>query len=145
MSDNIMPHSYFRTVLPQLALIQPKAEIFYEQKANLTLQKVRALARAGITRIQPGIEALSTALLRRMDKGITARQNVALLRYCRSLGVTCHWQLLYDLPGDSIGEYEETFDLIQLVTHLPPPGGMSRLAIDRFSPYFADPSRFDIS
>src|SRR5207237_3798341 len=54
MSDNIMPHSYFRTVLPQLALIRPKAEIFYEQKANLTLQKVRALARAGITRIQPG-------------------------------------------------------------------------------------------
>jgi ribosomal peptide maturation radical SAM protein 1 len=145
MSDNIMPHSYFRTVIPRIASARMDVEFFYEQKANLSLAKVRALASAGVTRIQPGIEALSTPLLRRMKKGVSARQNIALLRYCRSLDIQPFWQLLYDLPGDTVGDYGDILDLMPLLHHLNPPGGMSRLVIDRFSPYFGDSDASGIS
>ena len=80
MVDNIMPHSYFSSVLPRVAAEVPGLHIFYEQKANLTLSKIELLKQAGVAVIQPGIEALSTPLLKLMKKGVRASQNLALLR-----------------------------------------------------------------
>ncbi|HEX6372883.1 MAG TPA: RiPP maturation radical SAM C-methyltransferase [Longimicrobium sp.] len=136
MVDNIMPHGYFGTLLPRLARELPGLHVFYEQKANLTLEKVRLLHRAGVHDIQPGIEALSTPILRRMDKGVHAWQNVALLRYARATGMTLHWNLLWGFPGEELREFEETAALLPLLRHLQPPSGLSHLSIDRFSPYF---------
>ena len=48
--------------------------VFYETKANLTKDQLRALREAGIGTIQPGIESLSTDVLRTMRKGTTAVQ-----------------------------------------------------------------------
>jgi ribosomal peptide maturation radical SAM protein 1 len=143
--DNIMPSQYFRTLLPALATESPSRRIFYEQKANLSLDKVRLLKAAGIGEIQPGIEALSTSLLRLMKKGTTARQNLALLRFARAVGVKLNWNLLYAFPGDQPEQYEETLQLLPLIRHLPPPGGLHHLSIDRFSPYYDHPRQHGIA
>ena len=103
-----MPRSYFKTLLPRLATELPGIQVFYEEKSNLTLDQVEALRKAGVCDIQPGIEALSSALLTRMDKGVTARQNIALMRYARAVGLTLTWNLLYAFPGDHVEDYEET-------------------------------------
>lgn len=137
MVDNIMPFEYFRTLLPRLVTELPSLEIFYEQKANLTLDKVLLLMDAGITEIQPGIEALSTELLRIMDKGVSARQNIMLLRYGRACGMNLIWGLLRGFPGDHLAIYQETLDLVKLIHHLQPPSGVYHISIDRFSPYFS--------
>jgi ribosomal peptide maturation radical SAM protein 1 len=147
MTDNIMPYTYFKTLLPQLARLAAKAPwltIFYEQKANLSLIQVEELMRAGVRHIQPGIEALSTSLLKRMDKGVNAAQNVSLLRYARSLGMSLSWNLLRAFPGDERFEYEETVTLLPLLHHLEPPSGFFHLTIDRFSPYFERPEAYEI-
>ena len=143
--DNIMPRSYFKTLLPRLAAEVPGLRAFYEEKANLSLDNVLALKEAGVTEIQPGIEALSTPLLKLMDKGVSARQNVALLRYARAAGVNLTWNLLYAFPGDRPEDYEQTLALVPLLRHLAPPGGLSHLSIDRFSPYFDYPERYGIT
>ncbi len=142
MVDNIMPIRYFKDLLPHLGRLGLR--IFYEQKANLSLEKVRALKEAGVAEIQPGIEALSTPLLALMNKGTTARQNVALLRYARSTDVVVRWNLLYGFPGDQADYYHETLRLVRLISHLPPPGGFFHLSIDRFSPYFDKPEAYGI-
>src|SRR5262249_37819581 len=72
MVDNIMPHTYFRTLIPRLGSEIPDLHMFYEQKANLSLGQVTALKDAGILEVQPGIEALSSSLLKSMDKGVSA-------------------------------------------------------------------------
>jgi ribosomal peptide maturation radical SAM protein 1 len=143
--DNIMPRSYFRTLLPRLAAEVPGLLAFYEQKSNLSLGDVLALKGAGICDVQPGIEALSTPLLKRMDKGVTAHQNLALMRYARAAGLSLTWNLLYAFPGDHIEDYEQTLALVPLLRHLSPPGGLSHLSIDRFSPYFSSPGRYGIT
>jgi ribosomal peptide maturation radical SAM protein 1 len=145
MSDNILPYSYFRTVLPRLAQELPPAEIFYETKSNLSLEQVQLLRRAGVCRIQPGIEALSSSLLRRMKKGVLARQNLALLRYTRATGVAVTWNLLYKFPGDQREDYEATLALLPLISHLPPPTGAYPISLDRFSPYFDEAARYGIT
>ena len=144
MVDNIMPYNYFNTLLPQLAESRPNLQIFYEQKANLSLAKVIALSQAGINFIQPGIEALSTSLLKLMRKGVTARQNINLLRYARSAGISVSWNLLYGFPGDQADDYVETLKLVPHLQHLNPPTGVHHLSIDRFSPYFNQAEQFGI-
>jgi hypothetical protein len=139
-----MPYSYFQSLIPRLGSEVPGLHLFYEQKANLTLEQVVALRDSGVKLIQPGIEALSTSLLKRMDKGVTARQNVALLRYARSAGLGMNWNLLYGFPGDKEDEYAGTLQLIKQMHHLQPPTDLCRLSIDRFSPYHFATQRYGI-
>ncbi len=144
MTDNIMPHAYFRTLIPTLGEQVPGLHLFYEQKANLSLDQVVALKRAGVALVQPGIEALSSALLKRMDKGVSAKQNVALLRYALSAGMAMNWNLLYGFPGDSADDYRSTLELARQLHHLQPPTDLCRLSVNRFSPYHFAPSRYGI-
>lgn len=145
MTDNIMPASYFKDLLPSLAALPTRPSIFYEQKSNLKRQQLVALKHAGVTSIQPGIEALSSSLLRRMRKGVSAAQNLSVLRDCRSLEMDPIWNLLYGFPGDEPADYSETLNLIPHLVHLQPPNGCSEVSYDRFSPYFDRPADFGIS
>jgi len=145
MVDNILPHSYFRTLLPRLAEELPPVQISYETKSNLNLEQVQLLRSAGVYRIQPGIEAVSSSLLRRMKKGVLARQNLALLRYARATGLVVSWNLLHSFPGDQREDYEATLALLPLIRHLSPPTGLGDVSIDRFSPYFNEPAAYGIS
>jgi ribosomal peptide maturation radical SAM protein 1 len=145
MSDNIMPHKFFGTFIPQLAEQLPGLDLFYEQKANLTREKLVALRKAGVNLIQPGIEALSSGLLRLMRKGVSSAQNVALLRDARAVNMSLVWNLLWGFPNDLAAYYEETRDLIPNLVHLQPPGGFWPVMIDRFCPYFEDPENYGIS
>jgi len=144
-TDNIMPYTYFQTLIPRLGAEIPDLYMHYEQKANLTLEKVIALRKAGVAEIQPGIEALSSSLLKRMKKGVSASQNIALLRYCRSVKMIVKWNLLYGFPGDQLDEYKETLSLLPLLRHLAPPTGLWSVLIDRFSPYFDNAINYGIT
>ncbi len=147
MVDNIMPYNYFKTLLPRLAetFSEKRLYIFYEQKANITLEKAILLRDAGIGNIQPGIEGLNTHLLQLMDKGVKARQNIALMRYCVSLDIFVSWNLLIAFPGDRVEDYEETLELIPHIYHLKPADCVADIVIHRFSPFFTQPERFGIT
>lgn len=145
MTDNIMPISYYTTLLPALAKADLSLDIFYEQKANISLDKVLALKAAGVNGIQPGIESLQDDLLRLMKKGTTAKQNIALLRYARSVGISAAWSILSGFPGGNEDWYEEMVHIVPLIVHLQPPAGVARLNFDRFSPYFDKAADYGIT
>lgn len=145
MTDNIMPHEYFTTFLPRVQTEVPGVQLMYEEKANLKLAQVRALVAGGVVEIQPGIEAISTGLLKLMAKGTTAAQNIALLRYAKATDLLVQWNLLYGLPNDEPSFYEETIELMPLLHHLQPPVGGCPAVIDRFSPYFERPELYGIT
>lgn len=141
--DNIIDTRYFRTLLPELARRGRDYGLFYETKANLTAPQVLALRDAGVRAIQPGIESLSTPVLQHMRKGVTALQNVRLLKWCARYGVRVIWNLLYGFPGEDPQEYARMAQLVPALAHLPAPE-LSRLMIYRFSPYHDDPARFGL-
>ncbi len=139
--DNIIDMTYFADVLPRIAERGLDLDLFYETKSNLRKEQVRALARAGIGRIQPGIESLSDAVLTLMRKGVTWLQNVQLLKWCRELGIQPFWNVLWGFPGEPSSEYERMAAVVPWLTHLTPPRGCGRLRLDRFSPNFTDSER----
>jgi len=139
--DNILDTRYFESLLPELAKEPPRSPVFWETKSSLRKEQVRLLADAGVTRIQPGIESLSDSVLRLMRKGVTALQNVQLLKWGREQGVTPYWNLLWGFPDEEPAEYARMARLVPLLTHLAPPSGVSGLRLDRFSPGFDDADR----
>ncbi len=140
-SDNILDLGYFESVLPELARRNVQVGLFYETKSNLKKDQVRLLRAAGITRIQPGIESLSDDVLRRVRKGVSALQNIQLLKWCKEVGLDVAWNILCGIPGEPAAEYERMAEIVPLLTHLPPPGSISRVRLDRFSPNFFDAER----
>src|SRR4030095_5227998 len=109
-------------------------ELFYEVKANLNKEQLSLLRAAGITAIQPGIESLSDIVLQIMRKGVSALQNIRLLKWCRQLGISPHWNLIWGFPDEPPAEYQRMAELVPLITHLTPPVGSSKIQIHRFSP-----------
>lgn len=135
--DNIIDLRYLRDVLPRLAALDLQLDVFYETKANLRREQVRLLGEAGVAHIQPGIESLSSNVLRLMRKGVSALQNIQLLRWCAEYMVWPGWSLLTGFPGESPADYARQAQIVPLLTHLRPPGGLHRVRLDRFSPLFA--------
>jgi ribosomal peptide maturation radical SAM protein 1 len=136
--DNILDLRYLREVLPRLRDAGHDLSLFFETKANLKEDQVRLLREAGVDRIQPGIESLSTPILSLMRKGVTAFQNVRLLKWCAQYGVRVLWGVIYGFPREPVKEYERMAVLVPSLSHFDPPE-MGRLFLDRFSPYHARP------
>ncbi|GIJ60186.1 RiPP maturation radical SAM C-methyltransferase [Virgisporangium aurantiacum] len=132
--DNILDPTYLTTLVPALA--DDGYQLFYEVKANLTRAQVRLLARAGVTHLQPGLESLSTNVLRLMRKGVRAAQNVNLLRWARYYGVDVAWSILCGFPGECETDYAGQALAAPHLVHLQPPASVDRIWLERFSPLF---------
>jgi ribosomal peptide maturation radical SAM protein 1 len=134
--DNILDMTYLKSLLPLLAESEIGYEFFYEVKANLSRAQLKLLAQAGVTAIQPGLESLSSHVLRLMRKGTRAVQNVNLLRWCQYYGIHASWNLLWGFPGETEQDYAEQAAVIPHLLHLRPPQVAARIWLERFSPLF---------
>ncbi|HKS30096.1 MAG TPA: RiPP maturation radical SAM C-methyltransferase [Pyrinomonadaceae bacterium] len=141
--DNIMPTNYPAEVFPRIKT-PARASIFYEVKADLTIDELQALAKARVRYIQPGIEALSTSTLKLMKKGTSAFQNVSFLKNCLSCEIFPVWNLLVGFPGEDEEVYKKYLADIPLLYHLVPPSGVFPVRYDRFSPYFVQAEQYGL-
>jgi ribosomal peptide maturation radical SAM protein 1 len=140
LADNILDMAYLDNLLPQLRDSGIDARIFAEVKSNLRFDQLARLADARFVQIQPGIENFSTHVLKLMRKGVTGAQNVRLLRDCSTLGISVVWNYLYGFPGELNEYYLHVLRQFPALVHLQPAEIATRVALERFSPYFDDPS-----
>lgn len=145
-TDDIIDMKHVETLLPLFSEMRLKGydfRFFYETKANLRKEQLKAMRNAGVSTLQPGIESLSSPILRMMRKGTTALQNIRLLKWAAQFDIQILWNLIYGFPGEPAEEYAHMADTIQSLTHLQPPN-VSRLLINRFSPYQQEAERFGL-
>ena len=138
--DNILDMRYLEALCRPLIEDRVDYSIFYEVKANLKREQLYTLSRAGISILQPGIESLSTHVLKLMRKGTTMLQNVRLMKWAHYYGIKVAWNLLTGFPGETLEDYEAQAELIPKLVHLPPPTGGGSIWMERFSPYFTEDS-----
>jgi ribosomal peptide maturation radical SAM protein 1 len=141
--DNIIALEHLDELLPRLAAEGVDLRLFYEVKPNLKRHQVAGLAAAGVRRIQPGIESLSTPILTLMRKGVTAFDNLRLLKWCAEYGVSPGWNLVFAIPDEPADEYARMTALFPSLHHLDPPQ-LSPLSVERWSPYHREPARHHI-
>jgi ribosomal peptide maturation radical SAM protein 1 len=136
--DNILDQRYIDDVFVPLAQQRKDYTFFFEVKANLSPVQLRALAHGGVRIIQPGIESLSTPILKLMRKGTTLLHNVRFLKWGRYYGLVVTWNLLLGFPGERAVDYDQQVATMRLIPHLSPPGYIGRIRLDRFSPNFVE-------
>jgi len=144
-TDNIMPINFCEKVLQEVRTEIGDLDFFYEVKSNLKSRDLDAFVRNGVNTVQPGIESLSSSILKRINKGVSGTKNLWLLREAASRKIGLVWNLLVDIPGDHFSDYSEMMTLFPKIVHLEPPDGLSPILIDRFSPYHKNPELFSIN
>jgi len=133
--DNSIDMRWFDTLFPVLAGSGKPYRLYYELMSNPNREQVRLLRGAGVVWIWCGVESLHGKLLKLINKGCKAYQNVQFVKWCRQYGIFVAWNVMCDFPGEDDAWYGEMAELLPLLTHLQPPRGFVRLRLDRFSHY----------
>jgi ribosomal peptide maturation radical SAM protein 1 len=140
MVDNIVDQHYYTQLFPRLGKLDWDIKIQYEIKSNIGPEHVGLLQQGHVVNVQPGIESLSSRVLRLMDKGVRGPHNVRTLRDLESGQLTATWNWLYGFPGEEPGDYEQAISQLPRIVHLQPPTSVTRILLERFSPYFDRPA-----
>lgn len=135
-TDNIIARDSDGALLDGFARLPRKADFFYEIKSNIGPRDAARLAAAGVRRVQPGIESFSTHVLQLMNKGVGGLFNVNALRWLSTFGVGALYNILYGFPEETPEDYRDQLARITHIVHLPPPAGVGKIRLDRFSPNF---------
>lgn len=136
-TDLILSREHMKGALAEIAALPTGPLIFYEIKTNVRESDVVALRKARVRLLQPGIESLSTRLLKLLGKGSSLLDNLSLLKWCQEQQIVVRWNLLCAIPGERPEDYEAQCSLIHDIPHLTPPGRVNPVRIDRYSPYFS--------
>ncbi|MDY0042082.1 MAG: RiPP maturation radical SAM C-methyltransferase [Desulforhabdus sp.] len=106
--DNSLPVKGGAEAFRQLAELNKDLRLFAEIRASTPKPMLEAMRDAGLTEVQIGIEALSSRLLAKMNKGTTAIQNLQIMKDCEELGVADVSNLIVYFPGSDAQDVEET-------------------------------------
>ena len=134
--DNIMDREFLDGLCGSLAALRNDLDIFYEVKANMSRAEIQRLRLAGIRDIQPGIESLSSHVLKLMKKGIKGIHNLEVLKWAKYYGVEVQWNILTGFPGERTEDITQQIEWIKAIPHFPPPLRCSQIWLERFSPYY---------
>jgi ribosomal peptide maturation radical SAM protein 1 len=138
-ADNILDFRAYRELLLNIEKSPVDYDLFYEIKANVRRADIATLRRAGVWRVQPGVESFADHVLELMRKGVTGLRNVQLLKWLQEYGVAVDYNILIGFPGETSDDYEELIRVMRSIPHLPPPNGRATIVrVDRFSPFFDD-------
>ncbi len=144
-TDMIMDMTYFKSFLPELISHGNSYEIFCEVKSNLSHSQIKLLSEAGMKSIQPGIESLDSRILKLMNKGIKAWQNIMFLKWAMDYGIYVNWNLIYSFPGEKDCWYEEMAEIVPLLFHLQPPRTVTPVQFLRNSEYYDNSEKYGLS
>ncbi len=118
--DNLIP-TKMRQVFKRLASLDTQLRFFCEIRAEEDKDTLKDMARAGVEDVQVGIEALSTSLLRKMNKGTRAIQNIQIMKYLEIPGMpTLNSNLIMEFPSSDENDVQETLESMDFVRHLRP-------------------------
>ncbi len=106
--DNLLPLKDSQEIFSTLGQLGKDLHLFGEIRATTPRDTLEAMKGAGTREVQIGIEALSTALLRKLNKGSTAIQNLQIMRDCEELGISNVSNLILQFPGSEPDHVKET-------------------------------------
>ncbi len=118
--DNCLPRMQAAQIFDTISTHDKDYSFFAELRPGHTKSELKRMARGGLDTVQIGIEALSTSLLRRLRKGVSAIDNLAAMKLCAELGIRLEANLITCFPGSTLKEVEETLDNLDFAWPFPP-------------------------
>ena len=144
LCDNVISSRMIRELAPLLVEDRKPHSLSASIRTDRKPEEIRALSEAGFHQLQSGVESLNDHLLACMNKGVSAVQNIALLKYCATFCVCPTYSLLSHIPGERREDYEQMMETMLLIPHLHPPRRVITVAYMRFSRYCDHPEDYGL-
>ncbi len=123
--DNLLPARDIGGLFKGMARLGKDFRLFAEVRATTSRDDLTAMAAAGMREVQVGIEALSSRLLRRLNKGTTAIENLEIMKTCETPGLPLlTGNLILGFPGSTQDEVAETLSTLEFVLPFRPLNGI---------------------
>jgi ribosomal peptide maturation radical SAM protein 1 len=142
--DNLLPPGDLQGLFEAVARTGKDLHLFAEIRATTRREELAAMGAAGVREVQVGIEALSTGLLRRLNKGTTTIQNLEIMKHCEAPGTPAlRGNLILQFPGSDEKDVEETLRNLEFAFPFRPLAGV-HFWLGRGSTVWEFPGRFGI-
>jgi len=137
--DNIMAPEYAEQLFGRLAETKSDIRLHYEIRPYFKRSQLGRMRSGGLVSVQPGIESLSTHLLKLMRKHSTGMRNLELMKWCTYYDINNLYNILVGFAGETPDDYRAQCEVIGKIPHLQPPYAIAKARADRGSPMFTDP------
>jgi len=143
--DSKIPHNYGYELSSLIEQQGRDYNIFYEVRAGISKSELEAMRRSGVCKVQVGIEALSTNLLRKMNKGTRIIDNLQIMKYCEEVGIENVSNLILGFPAESQQDIDESARNIEYAVAYRPPAFLVEFRLDQDIPVYCNPHKYGIS
>lgn len=106
--DNALPPAEADRFFSIIGKEESDLSFFAEIRAVKNPRKLASYRQSGLHSVQVGIESLSNSLLKKMRKGVTVIENLAVMKYCQENKVTLEGNLILEFPGSTENDADET-------------------------------------
>jgi ribosomal peptide maturation radical SAM protein 1 len=137
--DNIIEPEYIDKLFRKLADANTDIHIHYEVRPSLTRAQLKVMRKGGLFSIQPGVESLSTHILKLMRKHTTGMRNLELIKWSTYYGINNLYNILLRFPGETVEDYRAQCDVIAKIHHFQAPWAIAKARADRGSPMYTEP------
>jgi ribosomal peptide maturation radical SAM protein 1 len=114
-ADNAFPIKQAASIADGIRAMDRDLSIFTELRANSPPSLLCKMKQAGVDTVQVGIEALSNALLAKMNKGVRVIDNLSLMKHCEALDIVNASNLMLHFPGSDDHDVQQTLDSLAFV------------------------------
>jgi len=142
--DNLLPAKGLESLFHAIQRLGKSLRMFAEIRAKTSSSVLEAMAAAGVDKIQVGVEALSTSLLKKFNKGTTAMDNFEIMKNCEHPRLPdLTGNLILNFPTSDSRDVDETLNNLAFAFPFRPLKGIP-LWLGYGSPLWQDPARYRI-
>ncbi|MBW2049764.1 MAG: RiPP maturation radical SAM C-methyltransferase [Deltaproteobacteria bacterium] len=139
--DNLLPARGLEQLFSSIGALGRDLRMFAEVRARTRSSVLETMAAAGMEEIQVGIEALSTSLLRKFNKGTRAIDNLEIMKNCERAGMPdLSGNLILDFPASDSEDVAETLKNLDFAFPFRPLRGIA-LWLGYGSPLWRNPGQ----
>src|SRR5215204_1642850 len=143
--DNIIAPEYIEQLFNQLSAANTDIHLHYEVRPSLSRVQLKQMRKGGLFSIQPGVESLSTHILKLMRKHTTGVRNLELIKWSTYYGINNLYNILLRFPGETLEDYRAQCEVMSKIHHFQAPWAVAKARADRGSPMYSEPETQSIS
>jgi ribosomal peptide maturation radical SAM protein 1 len=123
--DNLLPAKGLDQLFRRIQEMGKELRLFCEIRATTPRKGLAAMGAAGMREVQVGIESLSTSLLKKLNKGTTAIDNMEIMKNCETPGLpNLTGNLILTFPSSDGQDVKETLANLNFVLPFRPLKGI---------------------
>jgi ribosomal peptide maturation radical SAM protein 1 len=113
--DNLLPVQNMRPFFRRAAASGKDFKFFSEIRATTSREDLMTMWEAGVKELQVGIESLSSRVLKKLNKGVTAIQNLEIMKNCEARNTPdLTGNIILHFPGTDEQDVQETLETLKV-------------------------------